>query len=334
MNGFYTRQYSQDDLQQLQDDSNSGNMMGIIGPQGMQQSSSMGAQSLDEIVNQNEKELRRRSMPLPYGGNPGDLDSPMRRVSMMDMSNMSNMMEFGGSGQTGSLDSFQFDPATASDLDNMSVQGQVGNGSSSQNRRPSNADLSINTQFPTHSPHAQYGSMEGPGSVYPSPLPVSSALDMDMQSPYITSGLSTGLPMSMDMNLSPGMFDPNQYHGSPMMTSPVHQSFPGSGMGTAQDSGGGGMSPDEPFPQANDGVVAPNYSHSISRTTSGGDTNQSTSRKGSISAQGASMPPPSNAVQPFTSPKRPAPHAGPPQMINGNPLPWAAPPGMLPNGLV
>lgn len=334
MNGFYQRQYGQDDFQHMQDASNSGNMVGIMGPPGMQQQqqqpqgSSMEAQSLDEIVNQNEKELRRRSMPLPYGAQPSGLDTSMRRVSMMDMGDIGSMMEFGTSGQTTPLDSFQFNPATASELDGMAVQGQAGNGSANQSRRQSNAELSINTQFSPHPSHAQYGPMDPSASVYASPLPASGALDMDMQSPYIQSAMSAGLPMSMDMNMSPSMFDPNQYQGSPMMTSPVHQNFPGSAMVSAHDPGGGGMSPTEPFPQAGDNGITPNFPHSVSRTTSGGDTNQPTSRKGSLSAQGTGMLPPSNAVQPFASPKHPAPHVGTPQMVNGTTMPWVVPPGM------
>ncbi|KAF2433841.1 hypothetical protein EJ08DRAFT_583371 [Tothia fuscella] len=285
----------------------------------MQQESIMGAQSLDDIVNQNENEFRRQSMPLPYGPNAGDIDNPMRRVSMMDMD---NMLEFGGSAQTGQLHNFQFNPQTTSEMEHPTMEGSSTDNHPSQHRRPSNMDLSINTQFPSQN---QYAQMDPSGSVYASPMPVSSALDMDMQSPYIRSaGLPSGIPMSMDMNINPDLYGPSQYQHSPMMTSPVHQDFSNSNLGHIQDQGGGGMSPSKPFHQASSNGATPKFLPSVSRTTSAENTNQSGGRKGSLSAQ-TSMPPPKNTTPSYASPPRPPQPTGPPQMINGNALPWAAP---------
>ena len=43
-----------------------------------------GGQSLDDIVNQNAKAIRRQSMPHTFGGSPNHMDPGMRRISMME----------------------------------------------------------------------------------------------------------------------------------------------------------------------------------------------------------------------------------------------------------
>jgi hypothetical protein len=319
MNGFYQRPYNQEELQRLHDESNAANMMSMMAPQNIP-----GAQSLDDIVNQNAKELRRRSMPLGYGQGQGDLDSTMRRVSMMDMH---QMMEFGDSSPTGPLTGYQFDPSTSADLDRMTVDGANGDHEAAESRRQSNADLSINTQFQSQ---GSYGANGQPGSVYPSPMAISSALDVDMNSPYITSGMSSAMSMNMDMHMmgndmqASDLFSPPQYQGSPMMESPMHQNSFNSLLGSAHDPGGGGIGSKDAYAQIKDDNSTPEYLRNTSRTTSNENTTQSKSRQGSGSAQPSSLPTPQAS---YTSPKRPTPNSGPPETINGIVLPWAAPPG-------
>jgi hypothetical protein len=319
MNGFYQRSYNQDELQRLHDENNTANMMGMMPLQNIP-----GAQSLDDIVNQNAKELRRRSMPLGYGQEQGDMDSTIRRVSMMDMH---QMMEFGNSSPNGPLTGYQFDPSTSADLDRMNVDGAAADHEVAQSRRQSNADLSINTQFQSQTP---YGTNDPSGTVYPSPMAISSALDTDMNSPYISSGMPSAISMNMDMHMmgndmqGSDLFTTPQYHGSPLMESPMHQNSYNSILGSTHDPGGGGMGSKDAYPQIKDDNSTPEYLRNTSRTTSAENTTQSESRQGSGSAQPSGL---STPQVPYTSPKRPAPHTGPPETINGVVLPWAAPPG-------
>jgi hypothetical protein len=319
MNGFYQRPYNQEELDRLQDEDNAAGLMGMLPPQASPHGLP-GAQSLDDIVNQNAKELRRRSMPIGYGQGQGDLDTSMRRVSMMDMQ---QMIEFGDSSPTGPLTGYQFDPSTSADMDRMRVDGPPGGSQASQSRRQSNADLSINTQFQHQ---AQYGANGPSASMYPSPMANSSALDVDMNSPYITSGMPSALSLNMDMHMmgndmqASDMFAPGQYHGSPMMESPVHQNF-NAMLGADHD---GGMEPNDSYQQLKDESSTPNFLRTTSRTSSGDIATQAKPRQGSGSIQ-PSIAPPSKAT--FTSPTRPKPNSGPLETINGMVLPWAPPPG-------
>lgn len=324
MNSYYSRSYSQEDLNRLHDESNDANMMGMMGPQSIGQDI-VGAQSLDDIVNQNAKDIRRSSMPMVYGHGSNEMDSTMRRVSMLDMD---QMMEFGGASPTGPLNSFQFDPSTGPDLERLPAEESSGQNVRGEDRRSSNADLSINTHFPSR---GSYGSI-GAGAVYTSPMGVSNALDMDINSPYIPSALAHGLPMSMDLDMmgntvqNADLFGASQYHGSPMVESPIHQNFPGSVLAQVRDPGGGpGITTKETYSRSNDNSATPDFVHENSRTNSGENTTQSNSRQGSTSGPSSNMALPSV----MASPTRPAPHTGPPQVINGTTLPWSAPPGQL-----
>lgn len=313
MNGYYTpRHYTQDELQRLQDESNSQDMMGI-----------MGAQSLDDIVNQNAKEFRRGSMPLPYGSNPAGLDSSMRRVSMM---NMNEMMEFAGSSPTGPLNTFQFDPSPAGSLGHLAAEETVGSSGRMQSGRTSNSDLSINTQFPAQ---ATYDPSGASGGVYPSPMQTGNALEMDMQSPYITSAIPSGIPMSLDMSMqNTDLFGPSPFHNSPMMESPIHQSFPSAVLAPGQDPGGGSMDMTGQLRRGSaDSAAAGILTNNTSRHNSLENSVRSNSlTMNDASAQSASMPPPSTMPS-FASPKRVPQNTGPPETINGAVLPWASPPG-------
>jgi hypothetical protein len=323
MNGFYQRPYNQEELNRLQDERNAANIMGMMAPQNMPQSIP-GAQSLDDIVNQNAKEMRRQSMPLGFPHTHADLDSTMRRVSMLDMH---QMMEFGDSSPTGPLNGYQFDPSTTTNIDRMVVDSQPADNQDSQSRRPSNADLSIDTQFQSQAP---YGNNDPSGTVYPSPMAISSALDVDLNSPYNTSTMPSALSMNMDMHMmgsdmqTSDLFAHQQYHGSPLMQSPVQQNTYGSMLGPSHDPGGGGMSTKDTFSPSKDDMSSPGLLHSSSRTTSGEDTTHSNQRRGSSSAQPSNMP---HSNPPHTSPKRASRNTGPPETINGMTLPWPTPPG-------
>ncbi|EOD48970.1 putative white collar protein [Neofusicoccum parvum UCRNP2] len=199
------------------------NMMGVMGQDEMGPNMMVG-HSLDDIVNQNSKAMRRQSVPVHYtSGRQSDLETDMRRVSMM---------EFSGAAP-GQLDQFQFDPATAAP--NMDSLMSVGDGFARRNsgyqqrRRPSAGDLSLDTRL--HNAQQQYDNMAPPGS-YASPLAPTTGLDMGMTSPYVSAGLS----MSMDMQdpslsmMNAGDGTPMQMYSqaqfaSPLMGSPIGPDF-------------------------------------------------------------------------------------------------------------
>lgn len=264
---------------------NGHNMMGMMGPDAMGSSSVVGGQSLDDIVNQNSKEMRRRSQPLSYNASAGTLDGDMRRVSMM---------EFSGTSPTGALNAFQFDPSTSA-MDGVMPAGlpMQRAGGNRQGRRPSSGELALDTQFAAQ--NSGYGPMTGPGSAYASPLPMNGSLDMDPTSPFVSSAL----PLSMNltdqsltgmmgsdmgaMNIFPG----SQFM-SPMMGSPLQQSFTASVHRGSQDQGGGEMDRKAQFGGLDQHVKTPETRASTSRTTSQEQAVQVRSRQPSMSGGPAS----------------------------------------------
>jgi hypothetical protein len=321
MNGFYSRSYNAEDLQPLNDQQNGADMMDMMGPGAPAGPGIVGGQSLDDIVNQNENELRRRSMPIAYGNGTNELDSTMRRVSMMDM------MEFGGGySSTRSLEGFQFNPATpAYDQTMAGVEENQAANEPSQISRSSAAGLSISTHFPNRPTYNSMGQRE---SMYGPSMQVNTALDMNLNSPYITSAMS----MSMDMGMmSSGAPSTDKYgnpqYGSFSESSPVHQAYPQSGVPILQDTAGGSIRTDS-LSQSTETSATPVSSRSnvtISRTNSV-DKSQPNSRADNASIQVGSMAPPPPITRQYSPKPLPA-NTGPPENINGTILPWAPPAG-------
>src|SRR4051812_18005893 len=96
-NGFYVRGFNNDRFDRMSQHGNDATMMGVMGPgaDAMGSAGIFGGQSLDDIVQSNSKEMRRRSVPVSYGSGVSALDQEMRRVSMLD---------FSGAGGVGPLD--------------------------------------------------------------------------------------------------------------------------------------------------------------------------------------------------------------------------------------
>lgn len=187
-------------------------------------------QSLDSIVAQNDKENRRRSMPIYPGAPPMHMGSPdARRLSMMNF----------GDPNGGNVDGFQFNMTAAPGMqgimrNNTAFPGPVAD-LQNEERGPA-ADLAINTQFPSQD--SPYSTMAAPGSAYASPMIPKGALDMDM-TPY-SNGLSMSLDMDESLNMMPSdmnMFPSNQFN-PPMLESPINQDFVGPTPATSQDNHG------------------------------------------------------------------------------------------------
>ncbi|EFQ92719.1 hypothetical protein CFE70_005441 [Pyrenophora teres f. teres 0-1] len=202
-----------------------GNMMMGMNGDGMNNYTMIEGQSLDSIVAQNDKDNRRRSMPIfarQMSQNQRqqqlNLGSPdTRRLSMMNF----------GEPNGGDMEEFQFGMSTTA-MDNM-MRGNTTfphTTADMQNDRLPAADLTISSQFQGQT--SPFPSMGGPGSNYASPMHQKNSLDMDMTS------YQNGLPMSLDMDDSLHMMstDMNMFPGSqfstPMIDSPLPQDFAGS----------------------------------------------------------------------------------------------------------
>lgn len=153
-------------------------------------------QSLDDIVNQNAKLIRRQSMPQTFGSNAQHPD--MRRISMMD---------YGSSSPGAHSNNYQFDTSTAMDQSGYGHGGMTPTASNNQQRpsmsRPGSvADLSLDTGYINSS--QAYGSMMPPNSAYArSPAP--NALDMSMGSPYIDASMAMNMDYGVDQGLGNSM---------------------------------------------------------------------------------------------------------------------------------
>lgn len=222
-NGYYGAHYSPNHIQNMDQGGGADGMMGIMGPDGMPPPAMMSGQSLDDIVNQNTKDMRRRSLPYNFhGNNAAGVEPNPRRLSMLDFAD-----------STGSpLDGFQFDNPSASGIDGF-MGGSTGiqGANDGADRTNSSVPLALNTQFANQN----FTSMGPPGSAYASPMHPSAGMDMDVASPYLQSGL----PMNVDMvdpNISmmgnethglPYYGPVQQQFGSGAVNSPINQNFSG-----------------------------------------------------------------------------------------------------------
>lgn len=244
-------------------------------------------QSLDSIVAQNDKENRRRSMPVYARGPQLNMGSPdTRRLSMMNF----------GEPSGGSMDEFQFDMSSAA------MDGMMRNTTAfprttsdmSHDRLPA-ADLTLNTQF--QGQNSPFSAMAAPGSAYASPMHQKGSLDLSM-TPYQND---ISLPLDMDDSLNMMQADMNMYSSgqfnAPMLDSPVNQDFANSMHGPTQDNSNNNpsMHPPDHFktssvsntPEGRSGA-----SSFLSRTTSGQDrhSDRSNSRTQSGHHSSTSVP--------------------------------------------
>lgn len=233
-------------------------MMGM-GQDGMAGNVS-GGQSLDDIVNQNSKMVRRASMPQQqqqvgqdqYGNFQG---GGMRRVN--------SMMEFNGGSPAGPMTGYPFEPALNVNQ-NMNQNGGMSGGVTptqashirNQPRRQSAGELALNTGF-AKAAQGYTAMMAATHSAYASPAHPSSGLDVDMNSPFIDPSLGMGMDYNLDQtgmgnpmttgidNMQMNMYAQpqfNQQMATSSMNISVPQGMSGTQRGPSQDPGGGGGS--------------------------------------------------------------------------------------------
>ena len=95
---YYGRQASADDLQRMAQAHQQAQMNNMMVGGGMGDMRMGSGQSLDELVNENQKEQQRRSFEQQMGGMGSGQNGNLRRLSMMEF----------GAGQGNSMDAYQF----------------------------------------------------------------------------------------------------------------------------------------------------------------------------------------------------------------------------------
>ncbi|KAK5734571.1 hypothetical protein LTR17_008792 [Elasticomyces elasticus] len=153
----------------------------------------VGAQSLDDIVNQNAGVIRRQSMPQPqYGADPIQL----RRISMMDYSGASpaSPMNHFGYDQNGTLDPTAMLPG-ASPAPTAQHHPRR-----SQSRRMSGEELNLNGAYVGHPPRPMYAPLMNQSPSYAaSPAHTQTAVELGMGTPYVDQNIS----MPMEYGVQP-----------------------------------------------------------------------------------------------------------------------------------
>ncbi|KAL8907487.1 MAG: hypothetical protein Q9207_001391 [Kuettlingeria erythrocarpa] len=248
MAGYYGQQYSLEDLGKMEA-VDSDEMVHYMNVNGLDPSTMMGGQTLDEIINQNSKEMQRRQSfhhSQTFPGTRLPMDQHPRRTT--------SMMEFGGLGNGNELEGFQFEPSTVSH--NLGMQGPPNVphrrlDAQQPRRRDASDNLALNTQMNT-----QYHNLESAYTPMTSASPFSKSAfnqsdpmsGLDMTPNYMNSHLMIGMDFSAaglsrensrDMSAMQ-MFSDSQM-SPPIPTASMHQAVPHSMRSSMQDPGGGPM---------------------------------------------------------------------------------------------
>ena len=247
MNSFYQhpRQYSADDLQSMVDlNNNQDALMGMMGQNGMDTSTTASGPSLEAIIQQqNEKEIQRRRAShnlQSYGSHRSMHGEDPRRASMM---------EFGSPSHVG-LDGFQFDPSPVSphlSMHRSSTAAQQRLDSHQGNRPISNESMTLNTNY---SGVPSYNSMASSSPYDQTMGSVDTVPGFDMANDYMANNMMMGMDFSanpMD-NASNGSVTPRNPYPQNAFTSPItnvqmQQNYGAAGSGRIHDPGGGGGAP-------------------------------------------------------------------------------------------
>lgn len=243
MNGYYERQYSTDDLQRLADMTNHDSMMGISSSNGIDMSGMMSEQTLDEIINQNNKDLQRRRS-FHHSNSFGSVSRSLQDHD----SRRSSMLEF-GSANNNDLEGFQFDPTPPPMSANNGMHRPNGNIAQRRfdnhraRRQSSNEDLVLDTSFPSMAP--PYAPLSS-SSPYGHNLNSSDSMGFDLSSNYMANNMLMGMDYSTSAmsNGTNGNITPRNGFGhhnfsTGLDTSPMHHGMENSIPGQMDDPGGG-----------------------------------------------------------------------------------------------
>lgn len=241
MNSYYERQYSQEDLQRLSDLNTHDAMMGIIGPNGVDASGMMGGPTLDDFINQNQKEIQRRSSF--HHSNSYNSSRPLQELE----SRRSSMLEF-GPGTNSDLEGFQFDPTPVSTSSGMHRPGNIAQrrlDSQRAKQQLSNEHLALNTNF--HNMAQSYTPISS-SSPYGHNLDSAESLGYDMSATYLSGDMLMGMDFTgtgLDNGTNGDMTPRNAYMGNNFTTDMapprMQQNMSASIPEQMHDPGGGSM---------------------------------------------------------------------------------------------
>lgn len=237
MNGYYGSIYP-DEMPYGQRDTN--NLGPLLNMDSMDAATVLGEQSLDDIINETTKEMRRRrSLPSQYSNNPAGLDDDMRRVSIM---------EFMGAGSGGPLDAFHFNPSSSNN------SGMIVAPSFAQDQTGLPERKVPPNQMHYGQPGSGYpGMRSASGSAYSSPMHQAQGLAMNIPGNYMPSTLSMQFqPCDLDQDVNVSQRPQSIYSHSQFpittLTSPIQQDYAASPVAMSfHDPGGGGMDMNQMF---------------------------------------------------------------------------------------
>ncbi|KIW74915.1 hypothetical protein Z517_11686 [Fonsecaea pedrosoi CBS 271.37] len=260
---FFGQPYSGTDPQETMDGYTQDDSMGGMDPSGMDASALGQAQTLEQIIIQNQDELMRRRNTYQSQYRQGSHDHT-RRASMLEFS----------SAIDSDLANFQFDPNPNEPSMSMGPPNVMSMPKSLDPRRVrSREDLSLNTRFSQM--NTNFDQMPAVNSFSPVMVP-STSVPLEASAAYIAPGMD----MAMDFDsLAGGTSAPGMQSG-PMQealftASPIEQGFSIPYQPVSHDPGGGSMSPPVPNPMAAmaQGMTSmhepfPGPSHHLRRQTS------------------------------------------------------------------
>ena len=204
----------------------------------------MGGRTLDDIVNQNAKMMRRQSMPQTFGsGSPHPHVNPeMRQMSMMEYPT--------STASGGQLSNFEYDTSAGMDQTDIMSGGittaQEQHRRVQAARRQSADDLSLRTAaFASGSQN--FNPMISSNSAYASPVHSQGGMDMSMDSPYLESRPGMNIDYAMDQNFNDSMggnamqmnmYNQAQFNQSALSSPMPQQGTPHSGHVSSHTAGG------------------------------------------------------------------------------------------------
>ena len=213
MGGFYASPYQSIDPRPTMDQIGVDEAMANMGT--VEMDDDMMGDSLDDIINQNNREMqRRRTMDAGYSTN-GNYPSHTRRSSMMEFT----------SGDDSGLTEFGFDPAPAqSSFQNPQNSMNILQKASGLRKARSKEDITLNAAYPAFG--QVFDSFQNDSS-FSSPVHASASMSMPS-----ANYLQNNIGLSMDFQAPATNISPANYSTSPQQAvftqSPMNASFPAS----------------------------------------------------------------------------------------------------------
>ncbi|KAF2774060.1 hypothetical protein EJ03DRAFT_75051 [Teratosphaeria nubilosa] len=242
-------------------------------------------QSLEDIVSQNAKAIRRQSMPQGYGASPAQVDADMRRISMLDYS---------GTSPATSVNGFAYDPTGSMDQNGMMAGASPAQQMSQprrgqEMRQSSHGNLGVTSNY--NGTPQSYTPMMPPNSAYASPAHPQNGMDLGINSPYADPNMGMSMDFSMDPNMSTAlvndmnmsMYSQPQF-SSATVASPMHST-------AHQAQSAQSIAPPHPPLNHSNSNSGMNTQYSTQSSQSGGSTVRALSRSNTMPDVGSTSSP-------------------------------------------